>query len=129
MLSCFSHVRLFATLWTIAHQAPLSMEFSRHEYCNGLPCPSPGHLPHPGIEPASLISPTSAGGFLTTSSTGGALLLPGRLSKKWSLTRFRRRHILVHPMLAVLKIWDLQGCWVWMDEGGNYRQVITMCLV
>ena len=45
-----SHVRLFATPWTVAYQAPPSMEFSRQEYWSGLPFPSPGHLPNPGIE-------------------------------------------------------------------------------
>ena len=49
-LSCFSHVRLFVTPWTIAHQAPLSKRFSRQEYWSGLPFPPPGDLPHPGIE-------------------------------------------------------------------------------
>ena len=60
-LSC---VRLFATLWTVAHQAPLSMEFSRQEYWSGLPCPSPGNLPDPGIKP---ISPVLTGRFFTHS--------------------------------------------------------------
>ena len=46
-----NRVRLFATLWTVAHQAPLSMGFSRQEYWSGLPFPSPGDLPDPGIEP------------------------------------------------------------------------------
>ena len=54
MLSCFSCVWLFAAPWTVAHQAPLSMGFSRQEYWRGLPCPSPGDLPNPGIEPVSL---------------------------------------------------------------------------
>ena len=49
-LSC---VRLFVTSWTVAHQAPPSMEFSRQEYWRGLPFPSPGDLPHPGVEPGS----------------------------------------------------------------------------
>ena len=49
----FSHVRLFATPWTVAYQAPLSMEFSRQEWWNGLLFPSPGDLPNPGIEPGS----------------------------------------------------------------------------
>ena len=49
-----SHVRLSPTPWTIAGLAPLSMEFSRQEYWSGLPFPSPGDLPDPGIEPASL---------------------------------------------------------------------------
>ena len=53
MLSCFGRVRLCATLWTIALQAPLSMVFSRQEYWSGLPFPSPGDLPNPGIEPRS----------------------------------------------------------------------------
>ena len=44
---------LCASPWTLAHRAPLSMEFSRKEDWSGLPCPSPGHLPHPGIEPGS----------------------------------------------------------------------------
>ena len=48
-----SRVRLFATLWTVAHQAPPSMGFSRQEYWSGLPFPSPGDLPNPGIEPRS----------------------------------------------------------------------------
>ena len=49
-----SHVQLFATLWTVAHQAPPSMGFSRQEYWSRLPFPSPGALPDPGIEPGSL---------------------------------------------------------------------------
>ena len=46
----------FSTLWTGAHQAPLPMEFSRQEYWSGFPCPSPGDLPNPGIEPGSPVS-------------------------------------------------------------------------
>ena len=48
-----SHVRFFATLWTVDNQAPLSMELFRQEYWTGLPFPSPGHLPDPGIKPRS----------------------------------------------------------------------------
>ena len=48
-----SRVRLFATPWTVAYQAPLSMGFSRQERWSGLPFPSPGDLPDPGIEPRS----------------------------------------------------------------------------
>ena len=53
VLSGFSGVQLFATPWTVAYQAPLSMGFSRQEYWSGLPFPSPGDLPDPGIEPRS----------------------------------------------------------------------------
>ena len=52
-METLNHVWLFATPWTVAYQAPLSMEFSRQEYWNGLPFPSPGDLPDPGIEPGS----------------------------------------------------------------------------
>ena len=48
-----SRVRLFVTLWIVAHQAPPPMGFSRQEYWSGLPFPSPGELPDPGIEPRS----------------------------------------------------------------------------
>ena len=52
-MKSLSRVRLFATPWTVAYQAPLSMEFSRQEYWSGLPFPSPGDLPDPGIESRS----------------------------------------------------------------------------
>ena len=63
-LSC---VWLFATPWTVAQQAPLSMGFPRQEYWSGFPFPSPGDLPHTGMEPES---PTVAGGFFTTEPPG-----------------------------------------------------------
>ena len=53
MLNHFSRIQLFVTLWPVAHQAPLSMGFSRQEYWSGLPCPPPGDLPDPGIKPGS----------------------------------------------------------------------------
>ena len=53
MLSHFSRVHLFVTVWTVAHQAPLSMESSRQEYWSELACPPPGYPPDLGIEPAS----------------------------------------------------------------------------
>ena len=56
-LSRFSRVRLFVTSWTVAHQAPLSMGFSRQEYWGGLPCPPPGDLPDLEIEPESPAAP------------------------------------------------------------------------
>ena len=66
-LSC---VLLFATLWTVGHQASLSMKLSSQEYWNGLPFPFPGHLPNPEIKPASLVF---ADGFFTTSTNTGGL--------------------------------------------------------
>ena len=67
-------VRLLATPWTAARQAPLSMGVSRQEHWSGLRCPSPADLPDSGIKPVSLISPALAGWFFTTSSTWEALL-------------------------------------------------------
>ena len=58
-------VQLFAIPGTVAHQAPLSMGFSRQEYCSGLPCPSSRDLLNPGTKP---VSPALAGGFFTTSA-------------------------------------------------------------
>ena len=74
VLSGFSCIGLFATLWTIASQAPLSMGFPRQEYWCGLPYPSPGNLPDPGIEPESLTSPELGSRFFTSSVTREALL-------------------------------------------------------
>ena len=65
-----SVVDSFVTPWTVACQAPLSVEFSRQEYQSGQPFPSPGDLPDPGIEPGSLASPVLAGGFFTTEPPG-----------------------------------------------------------
>ena len=65
-----SRVGLFVTPWTVAHQASLSMEFSRQEYYSGLPFPSPGDLPDPGKEPEFLEPPALAGVFITTAPPG-----------------------------------------------------------
>ena len=70
VLSLFSHVRLFETLWAVARQTPLSMGFSKQEYWSGLPFPLPGNLPSPGIELASRMSPASTGRFFTTEPPG-----------------------------------------------------------
>ena len=59
----FHFVWLFVVLWTVAHQAPLFTGFSRQEYWSGLPCSPPGNLPHPRIDPGSLMSPELAGRF------------------------------------------------------------------
>ena len=65
-----SRVQFCATSWTVARQAPLSMGFSRQEYCSGQPFPPLGDLPNPGIEPSSLMSSALAGRFFTLGSPG-----------------------------------------------------------
>ena len=71
ILSLFSSVQPSVTPWTVACQAPLPLGFSRQEYWSGLPCPPPGDLPNPGIQPMSLMSPALAGRFFITSTTWG----------------------------------------------------------
>ena len=66
VMSLECYVWLFTTLWPIARQVPLSMGFSRQENWSGLLCPPPGTLPNPGLEPASLMSPTLVGRFFAT---------------------------------------------------------------
>ena len=63
------HIWFFATLWAVAHQAPLSIGFSKQEFWIWVPFPTPGSLPDSGIEPANLASPELAGGLFTTSAT------------------------------------------------------------
>ena len=75
MLSCFTYVWLFATPWTVARQAPLSMGFSRKENWNGLPYPPPGDLPNPGIKPMSLLSLSLAGRLFTSRATWEAAMV------------------------------------------------------
>ena len=65
-----SYIQHFVILWTVAHQAPLSTEFSREKYWNVLPFPTQGDLPDPRIEPVSLVSLALAGGFFNTASLG-----------------------------------------------------------
>ena len=65
-----SHVWLVVTPWTVAHQAPLSMELPRQECWSGLPFPPPGDLPDSGIKPTSLVSPALAGRFFTIEPPG-----------------------------------------------------------
>ena len=64
----FQSCLTLATLWNVAHQAPLSMGFFRQEYWNGLHCPPPGDLPSSGIKPMSLTSPALTGWFFNTST-------------------------------------------------------------
>ena len=69
VLSRFSHVRLFVSIWTMDCQVPLSLGFCRQEYWSGLLCPLPGGLPHPGIKPASPMPLALVGEFFTASTT------------------------------------------------------------
>ena len=92
--SVWLSVWLFETPWTVTHQAPLSMEFSRQEYWSGLPFPSPGDLPDPGIEPKSLVPPALGGRFSTTVPPGKPIYLKLIQHSKileWVAVPFSRR--------------------------------------
>ena len=87
-----SHVRLFAVLWTVACPVPLSMEFSRQEYWNGLPFRFPGALPHPGIKPAS---PALQEDSLSTEPQGSPILN----SERKPVLKEIRQNINIHSSL------------------------------
>ena len=90
----FSLLQLFVTPWTVAHQAPLSMEFSRQEYWSRVSFPSPGVLPDPGIEPMSSVSPALAGRFFATGPPGK---LEGSFSCGMQILSFRIWNLVSWP--------------------------------
>jgi len=93
-----SHIRLFLTPWTVARQAPLFMKFSRQEYWSGLPFPTPGDLPYPGIKPQSLVS---VGRFFTTVPPYSLIVF------KYNVTNtIYYRNI---TCLLLLRVWILQS--------------------
>ena len=119
VLSSFSHVWLFATPWTIAHQAPLSLGFSRQEYWNGLPCPPPGDLPDPGMEPALV------GRFFTTSPPGkaqweGLLLLFSGSIVSDSLRPYGLQYS--HTSLSSTIYWSLFRLLHWVNDARSCLQ-------
>ena len=101
VLSCFTHVWLFATLRTETHQAPLSMGFSRQEYWSGFPFPPPGHLPDPRIKPISASTSPHCRQILYLVSHMGS---PGMCSprcKSERCKRFFRTHQEVTPVASI----------------------------
>ena len=99
VLSC---VRLFVAPWTVAHQDPLSMEFSRQEYWSGLPFPTPVDLPNPGSETPSLVSPALVGGFFTSRATWEAHIF-NRVVKKKKWQTWKEKIILKKIKIKKMK--------------------------
>ena len=102
----------FVTPWTVAHQAPLSMGFSRQEYWSGWPCPPPGDLFIPGIEPASRTSPALAGRFCTSRATWEAQILRVTLCKMYIMPQrvtigMRRKNT---PTALIPRLVHRNGC-------------------
>ena len=102
-----SHVWLFATPWTVARQAPLSMGFSRQEYCSGWPCPPPGDLPGPGIQPASPKPPALAAGSLPPAAPG------------------KPRH--TYGEQIIKRCQNTNSCWIWVE--GTWKFFILLSLL
>ena len=102
MLSCSVMSDSLRPPWIVASQAPLSMGFSRQEYCSGMPCPPPGTLPDSGIEPMSFRSPALTGRLFTASAT-------------WEASGTA-----VHPSSHFFHICDLRG----MECGGGCQGLI-----
>ena len=128
VLSCFSHVWHCVTFWTVAHQALLSMGLSRQEYWSELPCPPPGDLPNPRVEPMSLKSPALAGRFFTTSTTWEAhdhsmrhdkiCLIKTLCDTLWGIWAGRRAQaVIVLNKMMILKAHQVTVLWHW--EGGG----------
>ena len=113
MLSCLSHVWLFATCWTVAHHTPLSMELSRQECWSGSPCSPPGDLPNPGVEPLPLFcllrwqvgSLPRTDYFLTILDLNVAQVAPWR--RQW------------HPTPVLFLAWKIP----WMEEPGRLQSM------
>ena len=124
MLSRFSRVQLFVTLWTVAHQDPLSMDFSRQECWSGLPCPPPGDLPNPGIKSAFLKSPALAGRLFIP------LAPPG---KPFFSLEVKAKHLPTAPQLTPKngcppgRHWKSWKWWrVWHPWGPNAPSMICL---
>ena len=133
MLSHFSRVWLFATAAIITGQAPLSLGFSTQEYWSGLPCPSPGNLPNPGVKPASFTTPpfpALAGGFFTTRATWGApsvavvnvkwrvwgtcYLMPSAESSTFLQCNWAVKHLIKSKDRMVISACQFNGALLWL---------------
>ena len=112
----FQSCLTLATLWNVAHQAPLSMGFSRQKNWSGLPCPPPGDLPNLGIKPMSLTSPALAEGFFTTSTTWEALRSVNVYIHTWNIHTLNYFHILGKD--EVIHYTDFCG-WEYLDKVGG----------
>ena len=112
VLNRFHHVQFLATLWTVAHQVPLSMEILRQEYWSGLPFPSLGDLQERGMEPASLAYPSLAGRFFTPSATWEAQVQCRRRAlDRWIVPALDREDPLEKEMATHVSIlaWEIPG--------------------
>ena len=102
VLSPFSHILLCETLWTVGHQVPLSTGFSRQEYWSGSPCPPPGDLPNPGIEPPCLVPHLRGSDF----SFSPVSMILAVVCYIWSSLCWA-----MFPLCPFWRIFIINGCW------------------
>ena len=114
MPSRFSHVGLLATPWTVPRKAPLSMGFSRQGYWSGLPCPSLGDLPDPGIEPVSPIAPVSQADSLLLSYQGSPRAYLGLPLLQYFLPCFLDNSL--SPHTKGVNIYIKRGMWDFEED-------------
>ena len=98
---CIQSCLTLCNPWTVAHQAPLSMEFSGQEYWSGLPFPSPGDLPDPGTVPTPLAAPALTGGFFATARLGS----PHTVLLRICLQRFPKE-MMAFSVLSLVLLWQ-----------------------
>ena len=131
VLSCFSRVWLFATLWPIALQVPLSRGFSRQKYWSGLPFPPPGDLPDPGIESTSPLPPILAGRFFYHQHHLGSLWVWIHLNNKkkhskynwWDYWKTFSRMV-IGALFIIVRNWKQFKCPL-IGEWINYRMIYS----
>ena len=117
-----SHVQLFETLWTVVHQAPLSMGFTKQEYWNGLPFPPPGDLPNPGIKPVSpvsVMSPAKIFNYAASAVMNWGILMQISKKRSWQeMRKIRARELsflgLTSKRLTSCSVSKLPGVWSWL---------------
>ena len=122
MLSHFSHVWFFATPWTVARQAPLSMGFSREGYWSGLPCPSPRDLFHPGTEPATPVSQALQADLLPSEP-------PGKSTCHYAFVQIHRMYTIKSEPQCKLWIWVIR-MYPWkFISGHRHSTLVTMLMM
>ena len=119
MLCLVSRVWLFATSWTVAHQAPLSMGFSRPEYWSGLPCPPLGYLPNPGIKPRS---PTLQVGSLPAEPPGKPI---DTCSSPYSLPWWFTQDIDYSSLMSGISVESPPDCWGAFGENPLFQIILS----
>ena len=126
-LSHFSPVRLFATLWTVLCQAPLSIGFFRQEYWSGLPCPPPGDLPSPVIEPVSPVVPALQAHSLPLSHQGSPVSRTAPHTKISQLKNINSPEVKKKTCYILTLESKLLLLWITLVFSGSFLAIVYNC--